>query len=535
MSRTEGSREPLGRVLDTSGDHALCELDLAVLAALRKSADPSEQAGSSVGGFVKIAVSDRLLIGTLTDLVAQRSDRQCVLARVDYVGEGMRGPGQELLGFRRGVTLHPHPGDLLQLASRADLLTIFAPRDVPHVEIGMVHPMDNVRASVLFDRLMSRHFAVVGATGTGKSTLVTLLLNQITSAAPEGHIVILDPHGEYSRAFDGRASVLDVDSLHIPYWLMNLEEHCEAFVSATGDGRTIDANILAKCLTEARMRHHGDEASRITADSPVAYDVNDLLDILLEEGGRLEKSAETHHYTRMRSVITQYFADHRYRFVFNKALWNHSLEEFLGELLRIPSARKPISIIDLAGIPTEIVNVVISLLSRVILDWSIQTPQDSRTPVLLVCEEAHRYLPSDHHGPMTSVQRQLNRVAREGRKYGVALGIVTQRPSELSETALSQCGTIITMRLNNARDQAYLKAALPEGAQRYVNLIPALQNQECIVAGEGVPVPMHVRVDTLPTSATPASDDPLFSERWKHLGDGEAVLAETVRKWRGNG
>jgi DNA helicase HerA-like ATPase len=209
-----------------------------------------------------------------------------------------------------------------------------------------------------------------------------------------------------------------------------------------------------------------------------------------------------------------------------------TMAEFLTKVFRMPSEGKPISIVDLAGVPTEIVNVVVATLSRLILDYAIWAPREERAPILLLCEEAHRYLPRVRSVETRSVERQLERIAREGRKYGVCLGMVTQRPSELSETALSQCGTIVAMRLTNQNDQAQLRACLTEGARGFVDAVATLKNRECIISGEGVPVPMRVLVDTLEDAKRPASDDPVFSSRWAIRSPGGALLAETVRRWR---
>lgn len=273
--------------------------------------------------------------------------------------------------------------------------------------------------------------------------------------------------------------------------------------------------------------------AKITPDSPIPYQVSDLITALEEEAGRLQKIADTHRYTQLRLTIEQFFNDQRFSFIFNSDFANHSLEDFLGEIMRVPSHGKPISIIDLAGVPTEIINVVVSTISRLVLDFAIRSARIRSVPLLLVCEEAHRYLPREHTKATASVERQLERVSREGRKYGVCLGLITQRPSELSETSLSQCGTIISLRLNNLDDQEQLKASLSEGARAYVDVIAALKNRECVISGEGVPVPMRVMIDTLEAERRPASDDPQFSKNWGNSEGEEDLLSTVVRAWQG--
>jgi DNA helicase HerA-like ATPase len=170
-----------------------------------------------------------------------------------------------------------------------------------------------------------------------------------------------------------------------------------------------------------------------------------------------------------------------------------------------------------------------------VFDFAIWSRNEPKRPILLVCEEAHRYIPSDDKAEASSVGRILSRIAKEGRKYGVSLGLITQRPSDLAEGVLSQCGTIISMRLNNDRDQAFVRAAMPEGARGFLDSIPALRNRECIICGEGVAVPIRVAFDTLEEANRPASGDPLFSELWRDAGGEDAIIARTIKRWRAQG
>lgn len=524
----------LGVVRDVNGERATCCFDLSALVGSRQQEANGLVKAASVGGYVKIGVGRTWVFGSIAQLETDRADRTSIIAVIDFLGEGQRTAQDHLDEFRKGVSLYPHPDDKVYLATGADLNRIFSPDSQAHIEVGTIYPTSDIRASLLYDRLLSRHFAVLGSTGTGKSTLVALMLHKISAAAPHGHIVILDPHGEYGAAFGSTVKVYNVDNLQIPYWAMNLEEHCEAFIPDNEETRAVAINVLAKCLVAARAKSTiASNMRNLTADSPVPYLLGDLLEELDSETGKLEKQADFQTFTRLKLNIIQKFSDRRFRFIFDAEYLHHSLEDFVKEIIRIPSQEHPISIIDMSGTPSEMMGVIVSMISRLVFDYAVWTPSDIRSPVLLICEEAQRYLPAERLEFAASAERQLERIAREGRKYGVALCLISQRPAELSPTALSQCGTIVAFRLSNSLDQTQVRAALPEASGGMVDAIASLQSRECIICGEGTRVPVRVRIDELERHSRPASEDPVFSVLWNTERQSEAQVAEVIRRWRG--
>ncbi len=415
-------------------------------------------------------------------------------------------------------------------------LCLYAADSRPHVEIGTVYPTRDIRAAIYFDALLGKHFALLGSTGTGKSTSVALILHRICDIAPEGHIVMIDPHGEYSAAFKQNGALFDVNNLAMPYWMMNFAEHCEVFVTSSGDDRQIDADILARCLLQARAKNRiAENIGKLTVDAPIPYLLSDLTNIIQNEMGKLDKATSSAPFIRLKSKIDELKADPRYNFMFSGMLVGDTMAEFVGKLFRLPSNGKPISIIDVSGVPSDITSTVVAVLSRLVFDYAIWSRHEARRPILLVCEEAHRYIPSDRVSKDSAGRAILERIAKEGRKYGVSLGLITQRPSDLAEGVLSQCGTIISMRLNNERDQAFVRAAMPEGARGFLDAIPALRNRECIICGEGVSIPIRVSLDHLETEKRPASEDPLFSQLWLETGGEAEILDRVVRRWRAQG
>ena len=527
---------PVGYVLAIAGSSSRILFDRALLEGLSADADPMTAAAGQVGSQVKMRVGTSWLIANVRALTLD-SAQGCALiaADIDFLGEGDEDADGTLNRFRRGVTRYPMPGCDVFPVTTADLHRIYTAQDRAHIGIGSVYPTDDVPAALYVDAMLGKHFALVGSTGTGKSTAAALILHRICALAPQGHIVMIDPHGEYAAAFRDTGAIYDVGNLQMPYWLMNFEEHCEVFLTSSGAQRQIDADILAKCLLAARAKSRlGQEIAKLTVDAPIPYLLSDLTGIINQEMGKMDRAGDTAPYLRLKGKIDEIKADPRYGFMFSGMLVADTMAAFLQRVFRMPGDGKPISIIDVSGVPSEITAVVVAVLSRMTFDYAIWARAEPQRPILLVCEEAHRYIPAEAE-QQSSVGRILSRIAKEGRKYGVALGLVTQRPSDLAEGVLSQCGTIIAMRLNNDRDQAFVRAAMPEGARGFLDAIPALRNREAIVCGEGVAVPIRVRFADLEEARRPASGDPLFSELWRDVGGEDQILARTIKRWRSQG
>jgi DNA helicase HerA-like ATPase len=529
---TAGDAMELGRVMEIAGAGAQVTLDAHMMALVRREHGGDAPPGT-IGSHVKMRVGDHWVLAQIRTLRLAQADSDLMLAMVDFVGEGADVDGH-LQGFQRGVTLLPMPGTALHAVAEDELRNIFMPDARPHIQVGTVYPSGQVPAAIGIDALLGRHFAVLGSTGTGKSTATALILHRICDQAANGHIVMIDPHGEYAASFRDKGAIFDVSNLAIPYWLMNLDEHAEILLTSSGAERQMDRDLLAKCILAARAKHRSAEGgSRLTVDAPTPYLLSDLGAIIQAEMGKLDKGGiGSSPYLRLKMRIDEVKGDPRYAFMFSGVLVADSMGDVLTRLLRLGVDGKPIAIVDLSGVPSEVTAVVVAMLARMIFDHAIWSRGADQRPVLLVCEEAHRYIPADAMAPARAV---LERIAKEGRKYGVALGLVTQRPSDLAEGVLSQCGTIIAMRLNNERDQAFVRSAVPEGARGMIDAIPALRNREAILVGEGVPIPIRVSFDTLEVDRQPASHDPVFTDVWQQSHDATARLDRTIKRWRAQG
>lgn len=533
----EALPEEIGYVFQIAGSSSQILIDLKSIDLLAEHPDPCIAMTGQVGSQVKMRLGHMWIIASIRSMVLDRRDATRVVADIDFLGEGNEEFGTGVIvNFRRGVTRYPTPGAQIYPVSSADMDQIYAATERAHVQIGTVYPTTHTRAALYVDALLGKHFALLGSTGTGKSTSAALILHKICEQSPKGHIVMIDPHGEYSAAFTQNGALFDASNLALPYWLMNFEEHCEVFVTSIGDDHARDSEILAKCLLAARAKNRAAEGmARLTVDSPVPYLLSDLTTIISNEMGKLDKGTNSLPYMRLKSRIDEIKTDPRYSFMFSGMLVADTMQDFIAKLFRMPANGKPISIVDTSAMPSEITSVVVSVLSRLIFDYAIWARNEPKRPILLVCEEAHRYIPNSTTGAGQSVRKILERIAKEGRKYGVSLGLITQRPSDLAEGVLSQCGTIISLRLNNDRDQAFVRAAMPEGARGFLDSIPALRNRECIICGEGVSIPIRVSLDDLEERKRPASGDPSISDLWKQCGGEDDILSRTINRWRNQG
>lgn len=531
----DDSRLAIGTVRAVDGNSAICDLDGHIVNLLMEHEDESVARCGTPGSILRINVEGRCLLANLREIKLNAHDELLLTATIDFLGEG-EVAGEGISRFYRGIQRYPKPGHKVFGVPATILSQAFSSSDRPHIEIGTIYPTSGTRASLLIDPMLSMHFAVLGSTGTGKSTTTALILHNLIRHSPDAHIVIMDPHGEYAKAFPDTGMAFNVDNIRIPYWLMNFEEHCQVFIRSDGIEREVNRDVLAKCLLLARSKSNlALSLGSITVDSPLHYQFSDLLEALNQEMGRLEKASMTPHYSRLKVAIEETIRDPRYSFIFDRSLATASMEEFLSRILRLPAQGRPLSIIDLSGMPSGIIQTIVGLLARITLDFAIWSRDERMQPILLICEEAQRYLSSNATTDNEPVREALERIAKEGRKYGVALGLVTQRPSELSETALSQCGTYLTLRLNNERDQARIRLTLPDSARGFIETISALRNRQCIISGEGVVVPLRVTLDYLEEQYRPRSEDPSYTGAWGQPFETKDAIERIVQRWRRQG
>jgi len=459
-------------------------------------------------------------------------DEDLKIIEIELIGETTYRPNGETDGFRRGVSIFPALEDPVYLAQPGDLAQVYAPPREAAIPVGTIHQDSAIPAFLLTNDLLGKHFSIVGTTGSGKSCAVATILRSVIESNPNAHVMLLDPHCEYAHAFPEEAIVLSPgDGLHLPYWLFNFEELAEVLFN--GAQRPEQWKILSEAVLSAKLAFFGKAAAdrHVSIDTPVPYRISDLIRYLDHTMGSLNRPDSVANYQLVKTRMTALQNDVRFGFMFGNSLTlRDDMSEILSQLFRIPVSGKPITILDLSGVPSEVLNVVVSVICRLTFDFSIWS--DTQMPITIVCEEAHRYAPRDKDAGFEPVKRALARIAKEGRKYGVSLCVVSQRPSDLDPSLLSECNTLFALRMTNQEDQDIVRGSLPEASHGLMKFLPALRNGEAIVVGEGVSMPMRICFAPLPDNYRPRSSTASFTAAWSHDVDDRSGIEQTVERWR---
>ena len=469
------------------------------------------------------------------------ADSATLLVHVELQGEVQdREDGSSK--FQKGITSYPPIGAVCHQIRAADLGAIYAATGGSTAEIGTLSQDATVPAFVEIEDMIAKHFAVLGSTGCGKSSSVSLLLHASQEIMPDLRVLILDPHNEYSCAFPD-STTITADNLDLPFWLFQLEEYVECLFR----GKPVvqeEVDALREFLPQAKVRFRdGDERksslraqdnsnNAITADTPIPYRISDLLSCLEEELGLLDSKMDKSVLKSLKNRIDTHANDPRFAFMFRHRTITDVAGQVLGRLFAMaPDTKGLTTILQMAGMPAEVVNAVASVLCRMAFELSIAARGGMK--VLVVCEEAHRYVPVDASAAFGPTRRAIARIAKEGRKYGCFMAIVSQRPAELDPTILSQCCTVFSLRLGNDADQDIIRKSISTGSASAVTFLSSIGNREAIAFGEGFSTPMRMKFANLPSRWLPGQDSDVFG----HMGgDRQALeLAPTLRAWRGGG
>lgn len=530
---TEDS-EQIGVVTAVSGS----KLTFALLNSALVSAGQADYGRVQVGALVKISTPTTSAFGFIDSIAFQRAPTagktdSLATANVELLGEIGTRAAESSRTFSRGISIYPVLAAPVFMASPDDLTFIYARPKGWTVPIGSLYQNPDRTAHLLLEEFLSRHSAILGTTGTGKSCALALILHSLLKQNPNAHVVLIDPHDEYSSAFQGNADCITPRNLQLPYWLLSFEEISELFCSRDPNARSREMPILRDAIVRSKNDYVGTsgENHRLTVDTPVPYRITHLVQNITAASGRLNKPDDATPYLRLTARIDALSRDRQYEFMFGGAITDN-MGTVLSRLLRIPVSGRPITIFDMSAMPSEVVDIVVSLMCRLIFDFARWASRDQGFPILLVCEEAHRYLPRDESMGFEPTRRAISRIAKEGRKYGVALCLVTQHVSEISERTLAQCSTILALRLSNDGDQAFIRRALTDNAGGLLSALPALQQQEAIAFGEGVPHPMRIRFADLDPTLRPKINTASFHDAWKQDLRDLDFVDDIVERWR---
>ncbi len=571
----------LGIIQDVSGTTVSVTLANGSLSGLTYVNGEGYRIGQ-IGSFVKIPIGYIDLFGIVTQVGASAVPENQVMNQpygnrwltIQLIGEGQR-----TSKFERGISQYPTIGDEVHLVSENDLRRIYGQPDKPYfVKVGHIAGAESISALVDVNKLITRHSAVVGTTGAGKSTTVAAILSALSNSKnyPSARIVILDIHGEYGQAFKVKANIFRVNAdaksgeneLYLPFWALNFDELLQ--ISFGNFNTDKDRNIVLERILEKKRVSigknilNGVTTDNLNVDAPIPFSLNHLwYELYIETLGKYYSKKAGNpkdniaYETDINGVeikgdplnatppifkkintnsangdIVNYLPDTlnigqqlqalgaklrvpRYDFIFKPGDWlpkqDGQIVKDLDKLFQSwIGSDKPITILDLSGVPIDILNTIVGIVLRMIYEgmfWARLLSQGGRErPLLVVMEEAHNYLNDNFKGIASTV---VQRIVKEGRKYGIGAMIISQRPSEINSTILSQCGTFFALRLANATDRGHITATLPDNLEGLTNMLPILRTGEAIIVGEAVKLPMRTLIEAPPKNKRPDSQDPI--------------------------
>jgi hypothetical protein len=487
--------------------------------------------------------------------------------------------------FNRGVSQYPTIEDEVHLVTPQDMQVIYGFMEKErHIKVGNIAASSGIPANLDLGCLVTRHSAVVGSTGSGKSNFLAVLLEAIaTQGYPSARALVIDPHGEYQTALNQYAHVFKIkpDSnngefpLFVPYWALPFEElQSIAFgqMQPSSESAVRDEITKLKKTAAVHLAKRPPEAV-IIADSPIPfsikklwYDLDDFERQTFKDNERTQVSdkikqgnpetLEPNSYpapspgtrapftqprprniTRQLELLRSRLQDSNYAFLFSpgKDLTPQLNGKTKGDLDDLVGSwvghDKAITVLDVSGLPSEILPTIVGTLLRIIYDilfWAMDLPISGRKqPLLIILEEAHVFLPEGKESP---AHRTISKIAKEGRKYGIGLCVVTQRPVEIESNVLSQCGTMISLRLTNGADRQKVEAAMPDDLGAISAMLPSLRTGEGLVVGEAMPIPS--RIQFFKARKRPRGDDPEMPEAWREPRPEAAHYAAALTNWR---
>ncbi len=449
--------------------------------------------------------------------------------------------------FVRGVRHYPTPGAKVYAVGLNEINAIFSKFREYNFFIGQLSSHKDYQLSLDPRALFGRHFAIVGQSGAGKSWTVTSLIQSTIKAMPKSHIILLDLHGEYcwkdpdgslhSSFADDKVNYINAMEMEMPYWLMTYAELIDLFIDRSDKGASIQMTFLREIISQLKRK----EAKRIglasvSVDTPIYFSLAELymqFKTANEERKEFGKVLGTlfGQFDEFLIRMQSRFNDVRYDFLLKPKVRNNSesMTDLLRQFVGLGTKKGNITVVDLSAVPTDVRPAVCAQVGRLAYEFNYWNPERRDFPITLICEEAHAYIPREKGGQFEGTKKMMERIAKEGRKYGVSIGVVSQRPTELSETMLSQCSSFICLRTSNPDDQAYIKGLVPEAEGDLTDILSSLGRGEALILGEAAPLPTRVQIYR--PNPEPKSNDVDYYSAWKE-GPDDLDVSEIVNLWR---
>ncbi|ENM5841084.1 ATP-binding protein [Vibrio mimicus] len=563
----------IGKIIEVDGSRIIAELDPTISDLSRVFAGENYPIGQ-FGSIIKVHFGRRSIYGLVSRLrmkadyqlekglpVASSDER---IIEADLFGEGewrRKDENEFALEFERGVATYPLPQQTIYLTPKSELRFIYGDAKGAVIELGEHVGSGGAPCYAELNELLGKHTAILGSTGAGKSGTVAAVIHSILERgqiAKHEHwhpqIIILDPHNEYGKAFPAHQRLsTDEGSLKLPYWLLDLEESLSLFIGKTEFAATSQSNIVKNALIAVREQaaeQLGLDKSQLTVDSPVPYVLGDSngLDHFGKKDGELytegligainqqrppgaDKKAHED-FSKVIRKIDSLLKDGRLKFMMES--WNGAEDPLPTIVNQFLTQQTTVQIVDLSGVPNEVAGVASAAIARIVFQLKVWQTEAERqnSPVLLVCEEAHRYVPNRGEAQYEAAQSAIRRIAKEGRKYGVGLLLVSQRPSEVEATVLSQCNSWIVLRITNDADREHVRSVLPDSMSGLTKMLSGLRRQEAIFIGQAATLPTRVMIRSLSDDQLPRSNDVDFDKGWQQQAMTIAQISDVVTKWR---
>ena len=565
----------IGKIIEVDGSHVIAELDPGLTELSRVYAGETYPIGQ-FGSIVRIHFGRRLiytLVGRLRMKAEYESERGIAsqasaderVVEADLFGEGewsQDAAGTAKLDFERGVATYPLPQQTVYLTPKSELRSIYGYKKGAVIQLGEHVGSGGAPCFADMNELLGKHTAVLGATGAGKSGAVAAIVHSILDrGAVAGHaswkpqIVVLDPHNEYGKAFtDHKRLSTDEGTLSLPYWLLDLDETIGLLIGKTEYAATSQSNIVKNALLTARMKSASDvlhfDAAKLTVDAPIPYVLGEpsgLDEFGAMNGAKYEtglvgainaqrpdnKNKKDHEdYNKVLRKLDSLMKDERLAFMMKA--WSGTGDPMTDVLAQFLGDGVPVRIVDLSGVPNEVAGTASAAIARTLFSLKVWQSAEERaiSPVLLVCEEAHRYVPNSGEAQYGAAQGAVRRIAKEGRKYGIGLMLVSQRPSEVEATVLSQCNSWLVLRITNEADREHVKGILPDSMAGLTKMLSGLRRQEAIFVGQAAMLPSRIMIRDLADEQLPKSNDIDFDKGWQNVGMSAEQLGVVASRWR---